>query len=72
MSEEISIAGIFVPTFFVACVCALGLGLALSAALKRFVSSDFKSFAWHPALFDFAVFVILVDICYTTLRKLLS
>jgi hypothetical protein len=71
MSEEISIAGIFVPTFFVACVCALGLGVALSVALKRFVSSDLKRFVWHPALFDLAVFVILVAICYTLLGKLL-
>jgi Protein of unknown function (DUF1656) len=69
MNEEINIAGIFVPTFFVACVFALGLGVTLSAALKR-VSLEIKSFAWHPALFEFAIFVILVDISYTFLGKL--
>lgn len=71
MNEEISIAGVFVPTFIFACVCALGLGVALSATLKRLVSPDFKRFTWHPPLFDFAVFVILVDISYTLLGQLL-
>ncbi|WP_165420967.1 DUF1656 domain-containing protein [Bradyrhizobium sp. Leo170] len=71
MNEEINIAGVFVPTFVFACVCALGLGVALSAALKRFVSPDIKSFAWHPALFDFAIFVILVYISYAILGTLL-
>ncbi|RZN36035.1 DUF1656 domain-containing protein [Bradyrhizobium sp. Leo121] len=71
MNEEINVAGVFVPTFVVACVFALGLGITLSAVLKRFVSSGIKSFAWHPALFEFAIFAILVDISYTFLGKLL-
>lgn len=71
MTEEINVAGVFVPTFVVACIFALGLGMALSATLKRAASFEIKSFAWHPALFDFAILVILVDICYTLLGKLL-
>ncbi len=67
MSEEINIAGVFVPTFVVGCICALGLGITLSATFKRLASREIKSFAWHPALFDFAIFIILVDTCYTIL-----
>ncbi|RXH29504.1 hypothetical protein XH99_13310 [Bradyrhizobium nanningense] len=71
MNEEINVAGVFIPTFVVACIFALGLGMALSATLNRSVSFEIKSFAWHPALFDFAIFVILVDIWYTLLGKFL-
>lgn len=71
MSEEINVAGVFVPTFLAACIFALGLGIALSAILKRAASFEIKSFAWHPALFDFAILVILVDISYTLLGKFL-
>ncbi|SFJ81844.1 DUF1656 domain-containing protein [Bradyrhizobium sp. Gha] len=72
MTEEINVAGVFVPTFVVACIFALGLAVGLSATLRRVASLEIRSFAWHPALFDFAIFVILADICYTLLGRFLA
>lgn len=70
MNEEISISGVFVPTFALACVCALAICFATSAAIRRFALINVRKFAWHPALFDFAIFVILTQILYDVLRKL--
>lgn len=72
MNEEISIAGVYVPTFALACVCALAICFATSATLRRIAVIDVRKFAWHPALFDFAIFVILINISYSILGKLPS
>lgn len=72
MNEEISIAGVYVPTFALACVCALAICFATSAAIRRLNLIDVRKFAWHPALFDFAIFVILINISYAILGKLPS
>lgn len=71
MTEEISIAGVFLPTFVAACIFALGLGAILSAAIKRIASPRINAIAWHPLLFEFAILVILVDISYALLGTLL-
>jgi hypothetical protein len=70
MNEEISIAGVYVPTFALACVCALMICFATSTANRRIVLVNVRKLAWHPALFDFAIFVILIQISYAILRKL--
>jgi hypothetical protein len=72
MNEELNIAGVLIPTFVAACICALLLGFAISAMLSKFVSPNIRRYVWHPPLFDFAIFVILVDISYTLMGTLLS
>jgi hypothetical protein len=72
MNEEISIAGVFIPTFALACLCALTICFVASAAVRVFAVVDIKRFVWHPALFDFAIFVILTEISYAILGKLPS
>ena len=71
MTEEIAIAGVYVPTFVVACAVALGLGLLLSRLAARVLPFDFRRFVWHPALFDFAIFVVLLATAYHLLGALL-
>lgn len=70
MNEEIAIAGVYVPTFALACVCALATCFIAAAANRRFTIINIRNYAWHPALFDFAVFVILIKIFYAVLGKL--
>jgi Protein of unknown function (DUF1656) len=72
MTEEINFAGVFVPTFVVACIVALGLGIAMSKMLARVTSPDFRRFVWHAPLFDFCFYVIFVGISYCVLGTLLS
>ncbi len=71
MTGEINVAGVFVPTFAVCCVVALGLVVLLHTGFKRFELSVHR-FVWHPPLFDFAVFVIFVGGVYTVFHVLLS
>lgn len=72
MNEEISIADVYVPTFAIACVCALAICFMASAMTRKFAAVDIRKFARHPALFDFAIFVILINVFYAILGKLLS
>ena len=71
MTEEINLAGVFVPTFAVAGVVAVGVSVAVPQMLARFVSPNFKRFVWHPPLFDLALFVVFVGISYLVLGTLL-
>ena len=48
---------------------AIGSAIA-SAANRKFIDVHIRRYAWHPALFDFAVFVILTKIFYAVLGKL--
>ena len=70
MNEETAIAGVYFPTFALACACALAACLIASAANRKFIGIDIRKYAWHPALFDFGIFVILVKIFYVVLGKL--
>jgi len=72
MTEEISVAGVYVPTFALACVCALAICFLASATSRKFAVIDIRKFAWHPALFDFAIFVILINVSYALLGRLPS
>ncbi|HEX7815002.1 DUF1656 domain-containing protein [Dyella sp.] len=57
MLREISVAGIFLPPFFVYACVALPLFLGLRAVLAR---SGVLRWVWHPALFEFAISLCLV------------
>lgn len=70
MNEEIAIAGVYVPTLALACACALAACFIASAANRKFIGVHIRRYAWHPALFDSAVFVILTKIFYAVLGKL--
>ena len=72
MTEEMNFAGVFVPTFVVARIVALGLGIALSKTLACATSSDYRRFVWHAPLFDFSFYIIFVGISYYVLGALLS
>lgn len=54
--------GVFVLNFAPACVCALTTCFVASPAMLKFTVRDVRSCVWHPALFDFAIFVTLIDI----------
>jgi hypothetical protein len=71
MIAEIDIAGVFVPTFAIWCVLALGLNVLLRLGIKRFVASDLQRFVWHPPLFDFAILIVLLGAVCALLDPLL-
>jgi hypothetical protein len=71
MTGDINVAGVFVPTFAVCCVVALGLIVLLHTVFKRF-EFPLHRFVWHPPLFDLAVFVIFLGAVYAVLHVLLS
>ena len=70
MTKEI-IAGVFVPTFAVCCVVALGLIVLLRMGIKRFGVSDLQRFVWRPPLFDLTVFIVFLGALYAFLHILL-
>jgi protein-S-isoprenylcysteine O-methyltransferase Ste14 len=57
MIGEISLFGLYVPTLLLLVVPALVVSRLLSRALAR---AGFYRFIWHPALFDFSLFVIVL------------
>ena len=56
MIAEYSLSGVFFPVYLVSAVVAYGISLALRVVLTR---ANAYRFVWHPALFDFAVFVFV-------------
>jgi len=57
--SEFSIAGIYVPPFFLYACIALPLYWLLRAAMAR---GGLLRHVWHPALFEFAVSLALVSL----------
>ena len=57
MIGEISLYGIFVPWLLLLALLALALSRGLSLVLAR---AGFYRLVWHPALFDLALFVLLL------------
>lgn len=57
MIGEISLYGIFVPRLLLLALLALALSRGLSLVLAR---AGFYRLVWHPALFDLALFVLLL------------
>jgi hypothetical protein len=57
MIGEFSLYGLYVPWLLVLCLAALACSRALSRALAW---CGLYRFVWHPALFDTAMFVLLL------------
>jgi hypothetical protein len=57
MIGEISLGGVFVPSLLIWVLVAFGLNVVLRRALY---AAGFYRFVWHRALFDLALFVILL------------
>jgi hypothetical protein len=63
--SEISIGGVFVPGLLVAALLALVASLILR---RIFVRIGLHRLVWHPALFDLAVYVLLLSAIARYLR----
>lgn len=57
MIGEFSLYGIYIPWILILTILALVCSATLSYLLARL---GFYRWVWHPTLFDFAVFVILL------------
>ena len=57
MIGELNLYGVFVPALLVWCFLAVLATMALRAVLRPI---GFYRLVWHPALFDVAIFVILL------------
>ena len=57
MIGEINVYGIYIPWGILMLLGAIGVTRIISHTLARF---GFYRFVWHPALFDFAVFIIVM------------
>jgi hypothetical protein len=57
MIGEISFYGVYVPILLLAALVALALARALGFVLARI---GFYRLVWHPALFDFALFILVL------------
>lgn len=57
MIGEVSLYGIYVPWLLLLSLLALAASRLVSHLLARI---GFYRLVWHPALFDFALFVILL------------
>lgn len=57
MIGELDISGIFLPTLLVMMVATYGLFLVLHAVLVR---AHFYRYVWHRALFNVALYAVLL------------
>jgi hypothetical protein len=57
MSNELNLYGIYLPALLLLCVVALVATQLLGRLLARY---GVYRWVWHPALFDVAVFVIIL------------
>lgn len=57
MIGEFSVYGLYVPWLLVLCLVSLACSRVLSRLLARW---GLYRFVWHPALFDAALFIILL------------
>ena len=57
MTGEIDIGGVFLPALLIWAIVALALGAILRRVLTWIGA---YRLVWHPALFDMALFVVLV------------
>ncbi|MBG0808227.1 DUF1656 domain-containing protein [Methylosinus sp. H3A] len=60
MNAEISIFGVFVSSLLASALVAFVLEIVIKQALE---AVGFYRFVWHPALFNFAMFVCLLGAC---------
>jgi len=57
MIGEVSLYGLYLPPLLLLTLAALLISRLLNLALAR---TDFYRLVWHPALFDFSLFVIVL------------
>jgi protein AaeX len=57
MIKEIDLFGVFVPPMF---AYAAAAGLVWFILRKGLVATDFYRFVWHPALFNAALYVLIL------------
>jgi hypothetical protein len=57
MTAEVSLYGIYIPLLLLLALLALVATRALAYLLARI---GFYRLVWHPALFDFALFIIVL------------
>ena len=57
MIGEVSLYGIYVPPLLLLALLAFGLSRLCGRVLAR---SGFYRHVWHPALFDFSLFVMVL------------
>lgn len=66
MIAEISLHGLYVPTLLLLALAALVCTRALGKLLLRL---GFYRLVWHPALFEFALFGILLGSLYILMTR---
>jgi hypothetical protein len=67
MSAEVDIGGVFVPGLLV----AAALAFLISVPVRRLLAwTGFYRLVWHRALFDLALFVVLLGTLVTLTSKL--
>jgi hypothetical protein len=67
MSAEVDIGGVFVPGLLV----AAALAFLISVPVRRLLAwTGFYRLVWHRALFDLALFVVLLGALVTLTSKL--
>lgn len=67
MSPEIDLGGVFVPGLMV----AAALAFLISVPVRRLLAwTGFYRLVWHRALFDLALFVVLLGALVTLTSKL--
>lgn len=59
MTGEVSLYGIFIPSLLLMALLALMLSSAFSWLLAR---AGFYRLVWHPALFDLAMFIVVLAV----------
>lgn len=57
MIGEVSLYGLYLPPLLLLTLAALAISRVLNLALAR---TGFYRLVWHPALFDFSLFVIVL------------
>ncbi len=69
MTGEFSLYGVFVPTLLALLVLAYAVKSLLGFCLTRV---GFYRFVWHPALFNSALYVIVLGALFSLARRILS
>lgn len=64
---EVDIYGVFVPTFMVLMLVTYGLSRGLRLVLER---SGFYALVWHRALFDLALYVVLLGALFFAFQEI--
>jgi len=59
MIGEVNVYGIYIPWGLITVLGAMAVARFISRWLAKF---GFYRYVWHPALFDFAIFVIVTGV----------